>query len=171
MKTFPSALVNCCLCMMYSKASITLFILPAPLSAADKAPQCGQSGRVQLGWHNGVFHPTSPLPGSVLSWTRCGGVCVCARVEWGRVNNCCDTLVHLDKDLFFYFLTVYTPQPVFTCEPKERHSALRCCNPQACFILFCLTRSYCFTKWHTLMQTGLHWIDWDVGFSFVLLCG
>lgn len=35
--------------MMYTEASITLFILPAPLSAAHKAPQCGQSGWVQLG--------------------------------------------------------------------------------------------------------------------------
>lgn len=159
--------------MMYSEASITSLILPVPLSAADKAPQCGQSGRVQLGWHNGVFHPTSPLPGPVLSWTRCG---VCGRIECGRVNNYCDTLVHLDNGLFFkkkkqqkMFLQYTHLSPA--CLHMWAHRAplwhLTMLWSQSCFILFCLT-GVTASKWHAFMQIGCCTL-WDVGFSFVLL--
>lgn len=162
-----------CLYMRYSKACMTLFILLPPLSAAHKAPQCGQSGRVQLGWHNGVFHPTSPLPGSVLSWTRCGGVCVYlwSVVGWIIVV----THWYIWIMTFFVTFTAHLRQPLNSQAPDPKEdlwdTLRRLCNPQARFTLFCLTRSYCHTKWHRFRQTGLDRTDWNVSFSFVLLCG
>ena len=107
------------------EASTGSSILPAPLLAAHKAPQCGQSRRVQLGWHNGVFHPTSPIPRIMYSAER--GVVGCVECDW--VNYWRDTLVHLDSDLSL-FLIKYT----HTHTHQHTHvKPLQCvCSPQSC---------------------------------------
>lgn len=131
--------------LTFSEASIKWSFLPAPVSAAHKAPQCGQSRWVQLGWHNAVFHPASPLPGSIY-----GAEGVAVVFVRGRLNNCSDTPVHLDNDLFVNF-TEYTSRQVFACAIPENTFAKPCdClfNAQACFI-FCLIRSYRLTKWQS----------------------
>lgn len=168
-------------CLIMSLCGSICSILPASLSPAHKAPQCGQSRRLQLRWHNGVFHPSSPLPGSTRRWARCGGG-VWSMVGW--VNNPTHITGTFGSFLDFFFVCLFLLQSTHLCQCSHVWLLI----PESTFVkasgaLYPTHTLFLFYSilpnkvlllhdlWHIFSYMALHRTDTVVGFSFVLLCG
>lgn len=100
------SLLFCCviyLCIKHSKSSISSSIPPSSqLLRLLHTKHHSVAARGGCNWDDIMVFSIHSV--SVLCWLRCG-VCVCVCVELlFRADDCSDTLVHLDNDLFCYFL-------------------------------------------------------------------